>query len=76
MDLFALKHQKALFIPTPGQTEQEYLSNYWEKKFHFPSAKQKDFEWKMTLDCKKGTLPAVDGSYSDGLKNAVTNFLG
>jgi hypothetical protein len=46
------------------------------KKFHFPSAKQKDFDWKMTLDCKEGTLPAVGGSYSDGLKNAVIKFLG
>lgn len=31
MDLHFLQ-KKALLIPTPGQTEQEYLANYWEKK--------------------------------------------
>ncbi|MEN8137136.1 MAG: glycosyltransferase [Bacteroidota bacterium] len=31
MDLFALK-KKAFFIPTPGQTEQEYLARFLEEK--------------------------------------------
>jgi hypothetical protein len=33
MDLAACG-KKALLVPTPGQTEQEYLSRYlWEKRF-------------------------------------------
>ncbi len=35
MDLYALNCiQKAEFIPTPGQTEQEYLYEYSKKKFY------------------------------------------
>jgi len=34
MDLRALG-LKALLIPTPGQTEQEYLAEYWHKTFGF-----------------------------------------
>jgi UDP:flavonoid glycosyltransferase YjiC (YdhE family) len=34
MDLHAMG-LKALLIPTPGQTEQEYLAEYWNKKFGF-----------------------------------------
>jgi len=34
--------KRALFIPTPGQTEQEYLSGYYEKKGWFHSVSQYD----------------------------------
>ncbi len=34
MDLRALG-LKALLVPTPGQTEQEYLAQYWHEKFRF-----------------------------------------
>lgn len=40
MDLHALG-LKALLIPTPGQTEQEYLANYWQEKFGYTSIEQK-----------------------------------
>lgn len=33
MDLHALKKRKIILTPTPGQTEQEYLAGYWQKKF-------------------------------------------
>jgi uncharacterized protein (TIGR00661 family) len=42
MDLIKLR-QKAILIPTPGQTEQEYLADYLYEKKYFISAKQKDF---------------------------------
>ncbi len=41
MDLAKLQ-QKALLIPTPGQTEQEYLANYFCEKKCFHYRKQKD----------------------------------
>ncbi|MFN8166902.1 MAG: glycosyltransferase family protein [Bacteroidia bacterium] len=41
MDLEVLK-KKALLIPTPGQTEQEYLAEYLGNKKHFSFAAQKD----------------------------------
>ncbi len=33
MDLYLLNKKKIILIPTPGQTEQEYLAKYWKGKF-------------------------------------------
>ncbi|MGZ5197427.1 MAG: glycosyltransferase [Kaistella sp.] len=33
MDLHHLQKKNIILVPTPGQTEQEYLAKYWEKKF-------------------------------------------
>jgi hypothetical protein len=33
MDLYVLGKKDLILIPTPGQTEQEYLAKYWEEKF-------------------------------------------
>lgn len=43
MDLLML-NKKAILIPTPGQTEQEYLAKYLFKNNFFYSVKQEDFE--------------------------------
>ncbi|MGM0649717.1 MAG: glycosyltransferase, partial [Bacteroidota bacterium] len=40
MDLHVLK-RKAILIPTPGQTEQEYLAGYFQKRFNFKVIDQK-----------------------------------
>lgn len=45
MDLIRL-NRSAFLIPTPGQTEQEYLSQYLFKKGLFGYCKQKDFNFK------------------------------
>ena len=42
MDLYFLR-KKALLIPTPGQTEQEYLAYYWENKGWAVQLDQDDF---------------------------------
>lgn len=42
MDLAAI-HQKAVLIPTPGQTEQEYLAKYLSKHFLFETVTQQAF---------------------------------
>lgn len=42
MDLVALK-KRAILIPTPGQTEQEYLAKYLDESAFFPFQKQNDF---------------------------------
>lgn len=41
MDLMAL-NKKALFIPTPGQTEQEYIANELQSRMMFYSVPQED----------------------------------
>ena len=48
MDL-AVLGKKALFVPTPGQTEQEYLASYHQKLMNFYSQKQKDFNLQSAL---------------------------
>jgi hypothetical protein len=40
MELAELDKRSGLFIPTPGQTEQEYLSSYYEKMGWFYSKSQ------------------------------------
>lgn len=40
MDLYVLGKQNVILVPTPGQTEQQYLASYWEKTFGFKSVKQ------------------------------------
>jgi UDP-N-acetylglucosamine:LPS N-acetylglucosamine transferase len=48
MELAALG-KKAILIPTPGQTEQEYLAEYFFKKKIFYSAKQSEFDLKKAI---------------------------
>lgn len=45
MDLISL-NRNAFLVPTPGQTEQEYLANYLTDKGLFNSCKQKNFKLK------------------------------
>ena len=49
MDLASLK-QKAILIPTPGQTEQEYLSDYLKEKKLFFTVKQEDFSLEKEME--------------------------
>lgn len=48
MDL-AVLNKKAVFIPTPGQTEQEYLANFFMKKNSAYSQKQSEFNLMEAL---------------------------
>ena len=48
MDLMALQ-KKSILIPTPGQTEQEYLGKYLMKKRIAVSISQKDFSLNKAL---------------------------
>ncbi len=46
MDIAELQKKRGLFIPTPGQTEQEYLSEYYMKQRWFYSKSQ----YKLKID--------------------------
>ena len=48
MDLVALR-KPALLIPTPGQTEQEYLANYHLDQGNFYSQEQVNFDLEKGL---------------------------
>jgi len=48
MDLMALQ-KKAILVPTPGQTEQEYLADYLAEKKYFYSSSQARFSLETAL---------------------------
>jgi uncharacterized protein (TIGR00661 family) len=48
MDLSALG-KKAILVPTPGQTEQEYLANYHLEQGNFYSQRQDEFDLEKGL---------------------------
>jgi len=57
MELAELGKKAGLFIPTPGQTEQEYLSWYYEQKGWFFSKSQYD----LNLTADIGTARKYNG---------------
>ncbi len=48
MDLSVLQ-KKALLVPTPGQTEQEYLASFFSKKIDFVTQTQKNLNLKIAI---------------------------
>jgi uncharacterized protein (TIGR00661 family) len=52
MDL-AVMGKKGILVPTPGQTEQEYLANRWKKKGVFYSVPQHQFNLLDVLEESK-----------------------
>lgn len=48
MDMVILE-KKAILIPTPGQTEQEYLARYMEKQGFFLFAEQRSFNLEQVI---------------------------
>ncbi|MGN6533714.1 MAG: glycosyltransferase, partial [Ginsengibacter sp.] len=74
MDLALLK-KKAVLIPTPGQTEQEYLAKYLAGKGYFFSIKQKDFSLKEALKkCESFQFKSIDFS-SEEYKKVISKFV-
>jgi UDP-N-acetylglucosamine transferase subunit ALG13 len=75
MDLAKLE-KKSILVPTPGQTEQEYLAKtLWQKGMAF-SIRQKEFSLVHVLeDAKKFNHRFSSMANSNGLRIAVRNFL-
>ena len=79
MDLVKL-HKKAILVPTPGQTEQEYLAKWLMHQGLFYSTKQKGLQLKKALEISKA-FDAPDGAYfNDGLlsihiQNIIEKYL-
>ena len=74
MDLIKL-NQKAILIPTPGQTEQEYLAKYLAAKKYFIAANQSKFnlerEIKNIEDLEQANFPLVENTK---LKDAIQSL--
>jgi len=68
MDIAELDKKHALFIPTPGQTEQEYLSEYYEEKKWFYSQSQ------YQLDLAKDVVKAIAYKGFPAIKKSKENI--
>jgi uncharacterized protein (TIGR00661 family) len=65
MDIVKLQ-KKSILVPTPGQTEQEYLSAYLTEKNIIYSTPQKDFSLSGSLDTAR-VFPYQSFLYNDVL---------
>ena len=74
MDL-ALLSKKAIFVPTPGQTEQEYLAAYYYEKKIAYSMPQKWFDLKTALNESESYLGFSGNYFSKEFKMSVDKFL-
>lgn len=76
MDLLTLK-KKAILIPTPGQTEQEYLAKTLKEKKVFYSVEQEHFNLEHALSELAGYKPVFERSADDYLlmKSAISKLL-
>ena len=70
MEIAELGKKSCLFIPTPGQTEQEYLSQYYREKGWFYSKSQYSLDIvKDVEEAKKYSgFPSMQGSQSNAEK--------
>lgn len=76
MDLAKL-NKKAILIPTPGQSEQEYLGRYLMQKGYFYSVPQHQFKLQKVLDAAK-TFPFTTfqhGQDMEAYKKVVRDFV-
>ena len=69
----------AILIPTPGQTEQEYLAEYWSDKGAFSVWTQETFDLKKALaeaDNLKGLDPAhfPEGGLSETIAELIAGL--
>ncbi len=74
MDLIKID-KPAILVPTPGQTEQEYLAAHHMKMKNFFSVKQKDFLLEEVLS-KAAHFPFIKYSYNmDNYKKLISEFV-
>ena len=76
MELAELRKRHGLFIPTPGQPEQEYLSYYYEKMgwFHSISQYKLNLAQDIPLARKYTGFPSVS-STRDNIKRLYDELL-
>ena len=75
MELISLG-KSALLIPTPGQTEQEYLAEYLTRKGWFLSIKQNELKGNTDLSANKAIIPSAILEESNVLlKNSLKELL-
>lgn len=74
MDLVKLG-KSAILVPTPGQTEQEYLAHYLCEKKYFYSANQQDFSIENVLKDAASFAFERSSSPMNGYKKVINEFV-
>jgi uncharacterized protein (TIGR00661 family) len=75
MDLAALQ-QQVIFIPTPGQTEQEYLAKYLSAKKYCITMPQQNFNLQVAInEIEKSNLISFPDNENNLLINAINGLL-
>ncbi len=74
MDLAVLS-KKAIFVPTPGQTEQEYLATYFSEKKIAYSVSQNKFDLKTALKESEHYSGFTEKYSTEEFKESVDLFL-
>jgi hypothetical protein len=75
MDLAAL-NKKAIFVPTPGQTEQLYLAGELDRKKIAPMVSQDKFSLQAALDRAKDYSGFTENYFNDDLlEKTLREFL-
>jgi len=72
MELAELGIDKALLIPTPGQTEQLYLAEYYEKKGYYHSVDQDHLDLSRDIETARG-YSGFDPEWNT--KQSIKNFM-
>ncbi|PLX13991.1 MAG: glycosyltransferase [Marinilabiliales bacterium] len=72
MDLYLLK-KKTVLVPTPGQTEQEYLAQYLSQKNIFYSITQKEFTLDMATQ-NVFNFPEISKEKNEVLEQRIINL--
>lgn len=74
MDL-AFLGKKALLIPTPGQTEQEYLAQYLHQKFNTAIVKQDNIQLSKNIETAfLGNPIEMNSSMLESLNQSIKNL--
>ncbi|MBP7496524.1 MAG: hypothetical protein KA792_02535 [Bacteroidales bacterium] len=73
MDL-CLLGKKAVFVPTPGQTEQEYLADYYKMKGFYYSLKQDSFNINDAIN-KSKNFNGLKLHYNEDLLQQRLNYI-
>ncbi len=81
MELAELDTRHALLIPTPGQTEQEYLSKYYEEKRWFHSVSQYKLNLVRDVEIARGyngfpVMPKTPGNVRKLYAEVIAPLLG
>ena len=75
MDIVKLQ-KKSILIPTPGQTEQEYLANYISQKQIAFCVPQKEFSLAVALQqAKQFSYHFAAYNNTQALQNTISNFI-